>query len=608
MSVYQITVRDLVGANNIYYVQGNDTVEELKQQITNRTEIPIIQQRLIYNSNLLQNNYTLADYNILANSILFLALSIEGGGGSGLLGSTLSTNNKIIFTPNKVDSNIIIQTVQNFLTSHASLFSPTINIQGKAITSISVDNQGYLNISFNDNTTYKSSISLIGATGKGISSTSFNSGILTLTFSDNTTFSTTSLIGATGKGISSTSFNNGILTITFSDNTTFSTTSLIGATGASGRGISSASVNSSGQLVINYTDATSYTSSSLYPLNNPSFTGAVNIANSIAFLPTSTSQTNYIEFYEKGNIINRIGYFSNVNAQIYFTYSNNFRFFNVDNGEVLNLTYNTGIQMYKNLALNNNTISGVYEVNTRHLTITPTDTTLINFKSYLTGNSCMLFNNAGNDFYMTLQNNSYYVEDSNSNKIMMVNKDNIQHNKPLITKSGQILIHTFYTYDTNIPCMAFNNFQNNFYMTLQSNKFIIEQAGWIINVSNSGLQLNKDMDANNNNINNIKALGYYSDRRLKENINIYNNFVDKIDNINVYEYNFINQEEKQIGLIADEIEDVFPHIVIGNKDAVDEDNNFVPQCVDYAKFSVICFGAIKELNERIKYLESLLVK
>lgn len=61
-------------------MKETDTVGELKNQIRDKTGIPIIEQRLIYMAKQLNDNdKTLKDYNITNNSTIHLLLRLRGG-------------------------------------------------------------------------------------------------------------------------------------------------------------------------------------------------------------------------------------------------------------------------------------------------------------------------------------------------------------------------------------------------------------------------------------------------------------------------------------------------------------------------------------------------
>ena len=79
--------------------------------------------------------------------------------------------------------------------------------------------------------------------------------------------------------------------------------------------------------------------------------------------------------------------------------------------------------------------------------------------------------------------------------------------------------------------------------------------------------------------------GIFSDKRLKENIE----FIENIDGINIYKFDYINGEKGQIGVIAQELLET-PY-----KDAVLEDKSGYYK-VDYDKLPILVINKIKELK------------
>jgi hypothetical protein len=87
-----------------------------------------------------------------------------------------------------------------------------------------------------------------------------------------------------------------------------------------------------------------------------------------------------------------------------------------------------------------------------------------------------------------------------------------------------------------------------------------------------------------------------SDYRLKENIQEMPSMFSLISSLRPVIYNF----KKHVsllnhGFIAHEVQAVFPEAVVGEKDAVDEFQNILPQQLSYASFTPILTKAVQEL-------------
>jgi len=96
-----------------------------------------------------------------------------------------------------------------------------------------------------------------------------------------------------------------------------------------------------------------------------------------------------------------------------------------------------------------------------------------------------------------------------------------------------------------------------------------------------------------------------SDYRLKENL-IETSVLDRILETNVYELNFIadSAKTKMVSMLAHEIQKNFPYAVFGEKDDVSENDEIIPQQVDFSKLVPILWRAIQELNSKILELNS----
>ena len=97
------------------------------------------------------------------------------------------------------------------------------------------------------------------------------------------------------------------------------------------------------------------------------------------------------------------------------------------------------------------------------------------------------------------------------------------------------------------------------------------------------------------------ADGVVSDYRVKTNLEDFANGLDTLANLDVYEYDINGNRE--IGLIAHEVQTILPHVVNGEKDAVYEDGTEKYQTVNYAKIVPILIAAIQDLKAEIESLK-----
>ena len=97
------------------------------------------------------------------------------------------------------------------------------------------------------------------------------------------------------------------------------------------------------------------------------------------------------------------------------------------------------------------------------------------------------------------------------------------------------------------------------------------------------------------------VIAYYSsDERLKDNIKPIENALDKIDSLGGYEFDWNDNQSTysghDIGVIAQEVKDVFPELVI------ERDNGYL--AVKYEKLVAVLIEGIKELKSEIEILKS----
>jgi len=89
-----------------------------------------------------------------------------------------------------------------------------------------------------------------------------------------------------------------------------------------------------------------------------------------------------------------------------------------------------------------------------------------------------------------------------------------------------------------------------------------------------------------------------SDIRIKSNITKIENALEKVAQISGYTYNTNYDDKRHGGVIAQEIDKVFPEIVNTGNDGL--------MGVEYGNISALLIEAIKEQNIKIKNLETLL--
>ena len=126
---------------------------------------------------------------------------------------------------------------------------------------------------------------------------------------------------------------------------------------------------------------------------------------------------------------------------------------------------------------------------------------------------------------------------------------------------------------------------------------------------NDGSGLNKLLIADSGNVTNTNgSYGAFSDIKLKENIVDTTPKLDDLLKVKIRNYNLIGDETKQIGVIAQELEEVFPGMIEETEDKDGEGNNLgtTTKSVKYSVFVPMLVKALQEANAKITALEEKL--
>lgn len=109
------------------------------------------------------------------------------------------------------------------------------------------------------------------------------------------------------------------------------------------------------------------------------------------------------------------------------------------------------------------------------------------------------------------------------------------------------------------------------------------------------------------------SMSSISDIRIKENIEPYENVLDRLCTLGVYSYNKITapkhkRDKKEIGVIAQEMQVAFPELVETEKVDKPEDANGLEEIltVDYEHLTAILLQSVKELREEVNQLKERL--
>ena len=168
---------------------------------------------------------------------------------------------------------------------------------------------------------------------------------------------------------------------------------------------------------------------------------------------------------------------------------------------------------------------------------------------------------------------------------------NVPANRDIVLNTGN------WTGEKNHKIQAHGN--HNYYQTTNSHYF---------RTYNSGSGDDKaviDASGNFTTEGNVTAYGSVSDKRLKENIKVIENPIEKIKDLKGVTFTYKKDGEKSTGLIAQDLEKVLPEAVYTSKTIVDETKGEKAEehlAIRYGNTVGLLVEAIKEQQEQIETL------
>jgi len=171
-------------------------------------------------------------------------------------------------------------------------------------------------------------------------------------------------------------------------------------------------------------------------------------------------------------------------------------------------------------------------------------------------------------------------------------KDNLLNTNAMLNVYGNINLSSIYN-TPFINCIATEFPNEKIGIAIGSNNI---RQGFLLNVEGDTF-FSSNINVNNN-IYLKGTIGNVSDIRIKKDLKIIDNSIDKINKINGYTYQRIDTGNFETGLIAQEVLDVLPQVI--NKDNQDFYN------ISYGNMIGLLVEGIKELNLRLKKIENKL--
>jgi hypothetical protein len=192
--------------------------------------------------------------------------------------------------------------------------------------------------------------------------------------------------------------------------------------------------------------------------------------------------------------------------------------------------------------------------------------------------------------------------------------------------SGSLVCSEFDNNTTDTPALFLSQTNTSFVdnvLFLEAYRTTTNNSFYMISAYNRTANLYKFRVADSGNVTNTNnSYGALSDIKLKENIIDATPKLDNLLKVKIRNFNYIGNEEKQLGVIAQELEQIFPSMIEEHKDfkeveVTDEEGNVTKErqslgtytkSVKYSVFVPMLIKAIQEQQAQIEELKALINK
>ena len=164
--------------------------------------------------------------------------------------------------------------------------------------------------------------------------------------------------------------------------------------------------------------------------------------------------------------------------------------------------------------------------------------------------------------------------------------------------------------DVALYARCTNASQTQIVFNVEADRNTTNNTFYAISYTNNGAGAYKFRVADSGNVTNTNnSYGAISDIKLKENITDATPKLDKLNQVRIVNYNFIGDEQKQLGVIAQELEQIFPSMVeeSPDKDKQGNDLGTKTKAVKYSVFVPILIKAMQEQQATINALTARIV-